>query len=263
MSDQSELAQQCEDIESEWGALCRDRKDLQLDFDIDDTVDVVGALLAYITELKAELAEQSEAHDAWKNLCHQKSDELAQLKLQVSTLGEQLDVSLEIDEDSKATIAEQAKEIADLRRPADELHAGIQHIVKTAEEHGDNTIYTLADIKTLLLEIARLTRPVVQSEVESAKFWLESVPVQRQFWRSGTGEGVDHFSNLMRAFDAAQREKALLGEALSWTMKNHAGFDIECDTLFSDGGGECCVTCVEPPAHIRPILLQYAGSNKT
>lgn len=146
-------------------------------------------------------------------------------------------------------------------------NAEIQRIVETAEEHGDNTIYSLDDIKVLLLEIARLSRPEAQSDqVEFIRSKLALYEEENYAFEAQ--DMADALNTLLSGLDAAQREMqslkqscgdlqsklAMVGEALAWTIKNRA--------YVFEGQVYCLEPCATGHEHLRPILLQYAGSKQ-
>lgn len=168
----------------------------------------------------------------------------------------------------QSSIAQLQSELAGLRRPIGSGNAEIERIVRTSEEYGDNTIYSLADIKVLLLEIARLSMPVVQSdEIEAirkrraADYALsvsQFTPVVEYSTR--LAHAAIDVSVLLRALDHSEREKALVGEALMLAIETRGGLGFNARDpvpTFRLGGDP-----IRDDLR-RVILLQYAGSNKT
>ncbi len=78
----SDLAQQCELIESEWPT----NREREGDVDVDDPVDCVSVLFAYISELQSELAaikrsrEQEQAYDSMCYELEKSREEIAALR---------------------------------------------------------------------------------------------------------------------------------------------------------------------------------------
>lgn len=62
---------------------------------------------------------------------------------------------------------------------------------------------------------------------------------------------------LLEYITALSRKLEEHREALRWALDNDAGHCIE---GFTSSGGECCITLVDPPAHLAPILAEAMRS---
>lgn len=204
----SDLAQQCEEIrQSDNRRLLADLRQRLPQLD-----DEYFPLLGNVTHV----SEQIDTLLAY----------IDELKLQVSTLGEQLDQWVELDKSSKATIAEQAKEIAQMRHPSDA--SDITHAKDYANE------------MRRCAAVHRATFPV----------W-EALEI-----------GAACIDTVLGGLEAAQREKALVGEALAWVLGNGVikavhHIDGQRHVRFVNSGD---FDGASPPGHLREVLLQYAGS---
>lgn len=112
-----------------------------------------------------------------------------------------------------------------------DLAAEVERIVAAAEQYGDNSIYSLSEIKVLLLHIADQS-----SALHGAQNDAKSMELQR---------------------DQALRDCAQLREALRWALENgvyaHDGIYYWPDT-------EPMRATLQPPAHLAPILAEAMRS---